>query len=299
MQKLGVWIKAGILVGLVGAGGAVAWERAGAAAGVAAPVISGPAAETAAASAPATILSHRAYYRLELASARNNSPVRGAAGEMVSSWQDACDGWAIDQRLNINFTYDEVTNNNQVSSTYTTWESKDGRRYRFSYRRAHSGLLAEELRGNATLERSGGSGKAVYTVPERREVDLPEGSYFPTAHTLLLIRTGEAGKPAMLSAKVFDGSDEEGINEVSAVLGAGKPLVSDVTKTVLPSGSPATAWPVRLAFFSLKADQSEPNYEMDTDLLPNGISEFMLIDYGDFKLRGTLEKIELLPKPSC
>lgn len=295
MHKLGTWLKVGALIGLVGVGGAVAWDRAGAAGVSPVPPAASRPPE---AGIPGAILPHRAHYKLELASARNHSSVRGASGEMTSSWEDACDGWTIAQNLDISFTYDEP-NDNQLSSTYTTWESKDGQRYRFSYRRSHNGQLAEELRGNATLDHPGGSGTATYTVPERREVVLPPGSYFPTAHTLRLIQAGQAGQPSMLSATVFDGSDEEGINEVSAVLGSGKPLMSDITKAALPPGSPSAAWPVRLAFFSLKADQTEPNYEMDTNLLPNGISEFMLIDYGDFKLRGTLDKIELLPEPDC
>ena len=34
-------------------------------------------------------------------------------------------------------------------------------------------------------------------------------------------------------------------------------------------------------------------------LLDNGVSQDMLLDYGDYVIRATLDEIEALPKPAC
>lgn len=243
-----------------------------------------------------SIMPHRAYYRMALASAKNGSDVRGADGLMIFEWKDACNGWAIEQRLDVDFTHGESEGVN-LASTFIAWESKDGTKYRFNYRRMGNGEQVEAYRGSATLSAPGGEGKANYTIPEAREVTLPVGSYFPTSHTMAMLQAAVAGKP-LFSASVFDGTDATGISDISAVIGHRRAVQVALARTGSEE-APDVAWPVRMAFFPGTGDQAEPDYEMDTTLLPNGVSEFMLIDYGDFKLRGSLEKIELLPKPDC
>lgn len=242
------------------------------------------------------IMAHRAFYRMQLASAKNGSDVRGADGMMIFEWKDACDGWAIEQRLDVDFTHGESEGIN-LASTFIAWESKDGTRYRFNYRRLGNGQEVEAYRGTATLSAPGGEGKAAYTQPAPKDVVLPAGTYFPTSHTMAMLQAAVAGKP-LFSAGVFDGTDAAGLSDISAVIGRRRPVQVALARTGSES-EPDISWPVRMAFFPVTGDQAEPDYEMDTTLLPNGVSEFMLIDYGDFKLRGALEKIEVLPKPDC
>lgn len=241
------------------------------------------------------ILAHRAYYKMTLDSARNNSEVKAAEGVMVFEWQDACDAWVVQQKLDVNFTHEEGEGA-QLTSDYTTWEAKDGLSYNFNYRSTVNDSPYENFRGTATLSAPGKAGTAKFTIPEEREMKLPVGTMFPTAHTLALIGAAEAKRP-LFTATVFDGTDAKGMSEISAVIGAEQPIKVELAKQGLTG--PAIAWPLRMAFFEIDSQQAEPEYEMDTTMLPNGVSEFMLIDYGKFRLRGTLEKVELLPKPEC
>lgn len=273
---------------------------AGASAAYAAVSADAPPAEVSATVADADIhpgiMAHRAVYRMDLVSARNNSDVRGASGVMSFEWKDACNGWATEQRLDVDFTHGDQNGVN-LTSTFIAWESKDGTKYRFNYRRLGNGQVIEAYRGSATLSAPGGNGIATYTMPEKREVALPAGSYFPTAHTLAMLDAAVARKP-IFTASVFDGTDTSGYSEINAVIGHRRPVDVAIARTGSEDG-PNVAWPVRMAFFSADGQQAEPDFEMDTTVLPNGVSEFMVIDYGDFKLRGTLEKLELLPKPEC
>jgi len=259
---------------------------------------SGPAASVAPAAVAVSpvVLPHRAIYRMSLDSVRNGSQIQAIEGLLYFDWQDACDGWNVEHRLTLNMTRDEGVEV-EVKSNYTTWESKDGTRFRFNYRYLLNGNVAEEYRGSAVLKAPGQTGLATYTIPAAREVKLPLGSYFPSSHTLALLQAATGQKP-LFAASVFDGTDEHGLSEISAIIGRQQPVAVEAARTGL-GDMPAVSWPIRMAFFPFEQDEAEPDYEMDTNLLPNGVSEFMLMDYGEFRLRGTLEQIELLEDPGC
>ena len=79
----------------------------------------------------AEIAPHRALYSMTLGSARNNSGVVDARGTMDYEWGETCDGWTIEQRYRLKMRYGETPDADIVSS-FVTWESKDGLRYRFN-----------------------------------------------------------------------------------------------------------------------------------------------------------------------
>ncbi len=235
---------------------------------------------------------HRAVYRMSLLSARNSSKVSDVRGRMMFEWADACDGWTTEQRFQLRFVYaegDEMA----MNTNYTTWEAKDGRRYRFNVRKLINGEVDEEVRGDAWLDKEGGT--ASFSKPEVQEMALPDGSMFPTAHTLAILDHARAGEN-FFNRIVFDGADADGATEVSTVIGnAG--TVKDERGDPLLQGK--KAWPVRMAFFPLSSDAPQPEYEMSLHLLQNGVAESMQIDYGDFTVNAILEKIEALPKSGC
>ena len=243
--------------------------------------------------AAADILPHRAVYKMSLLSARNSSKVSDVRGRMMFEWADACDGWTTEQRFQLRFVYaegDEMA----MNTNYTTWESKDGQRYRFNVRKLVNGEGDEEVRGEAKLDKDG-SGSASFTKPEPQEMELPPNSMFPTAHTLAILEHAGAGDN-FFNRIVFDGADSEGATEVSTVIGKADETKQEGTDPLLRG---KTVWPVRMAFFPLKSDAAQPEYEMSLRLLQNGVAESMQIDYGDFTVNAVLEKLEALPKSGC
>ena len=256
------------------------------------PVLAQPAA-TSMASVAAKIQPHRAIYAMSLGSARNGAKVSDVRGGMMFEWADACDGWTTEQRFQLRFVYSEG-DDMAMNTNYTTWEAKNGLRYRFNVRKLVNGELDEEVRGEANLQ-ADGAGTAQFTKPEPQEMELPAGTMFPTAHTLAILDHAERNEP-FFTRTIFDGSDAEGPTEVSTVTGKpGAPKESG-KDPLLKVGK---SWPVRMAFFPLQSDSAQPEYEMSLRLLENGIAESMQIDYGDFTVNAVLEKIEALPKSGC
>lgn len=245
------------------------------------------------------ITPHRAIYDMSLGAVKNGSNITDVSGRMLFEWADVCDGWAVQQHLQLHFSYAEGDDSN-VTSTVVSWESKDGKRYNFNVRRVTDGKETEVYRGKAVIN-ADGSGTVTYSEPKVKEVKLTPGTIFPSAHTEIIIQKALAGEK-LFTRRVFDGSDEEGVNDISAFIGPEENHLETTEmnpklkgKTILD----VPGWPVRLAFFKIDTETGEPDYEMDLNLLANGIARRMDIDYGDFSVTGRLSDIEPLPAPGC
>src|SRR5690349_7020400 len=199
---------------------------------------------------PAEIAPHRALYTMSLGNARNDSGVVDARGTMDYEWGETCEGWTIEQRYRLKMRYAETSDVDIVSS-FVTWESKDGLRYRFNQKQTRNGEVDQEIRGEARLDGPGKGGVAEFAKPQPQTLKLDPGVMFPSAHTILLIDSARAGEN-FVSRLIFDGASAE------------------------------------------KAD-----YELGMRLLDNGVSQDMVIDYGEYSIRAKLDDIEPLNKPNC
>lgn len=238
------------------------------------------------------LASHRAVYTMNLGTARSGSTTVDARGAMYLEWAEACDGWTVSQRVKLTLY---ITQGGEVDtdSNYSSWEAKDGSSYRFTVRNLRNGQVAEEFRGDARLDGPQRSGKAVFSTPSGLSFVLPKGAMFPTEHMLHLIAAAQAGE-RRLSRVMFDGASIDGPLEVNAIIGkrsAAPTTGNELTRKV--------SWPVRMAFFPLKSQQAEPEYEVAVQLHENGVADHFLLDYGDFTVTAELEKMEALPKPKC
>jgi hypothetical protein len=260
-------------------------------AGVALALAAAAPAPPAAAAAPAAeLLSHRAAYRLSLDQAGSSSGLAHVRGGLVLEWRAACDGWLSQQRLGFvaesedgpGFTYDV---------RFSSWESLDNTQLRFNVRSFDGPTMQEEFRGLAKLGAPGGTGLAHYSVPKGEDLALPAGTIFPTEHVADLIAAARAGEQ-VLSRQVFDGSGEDALTKATAVIGAGK-------RAALPGGGEETRWPVSIAYFGLKAEDSLPQFEIAFDLSEGGVLSDLRLDYGEFALKANLEKLETFPRPDC
>ena len=253
-------------------------------------LVSDPGA-VAASPAVTSILPHRALYAVSMEHVSSTSEVIGVDGKMAFEWRDDCDGWAVEQRYLMNFSRadgDSFT----VRSQYTTWESKDGAVYRYFVERNRDGGK-QRLEGRATLEPPAG-GVSVFAKPEKQRISLSTGTIFPTDQTLHLIDAARAGD-RFFRANVFDGSEVESDALISAVIG----MAREDTPPLQHAAVTGPFWPVRLAFFKPGSADQEPDFEMSLELMANGVARALVLDYGDFSARLTLEKIEVVDTPAC
>jgi hypothetical protein len=247
------------------------------------------------AASAAEIMTHRALYTMTLGRANGDAGITGASGTMAYQWGESCDGWTVEQRYRLKMGYSESADVN-IASNFVTWEAKDGLSYRFNQKETRNGADSEEIRGAAKLDGPGRGGAANFEKPEGKSFKLPPGMLFPSAHTMLLIDQAQAGEN-FISKHIFDGATVENAVLVSAVIGPKvEPDPAAAKKSPLLN---RPGWRVRLAFFPADQKEEKPDYELGMLLLDNGVSRDMVIDYGDYAIRATLDDIEPLPKTGC
>ena len=236
----------------------------------------------------ADLAAHRAIYNLKLETAQGSN-VQAATGSMSYEVQDACDGWAVRQRLTLDITNAEGQNVEMVSD-YVTWESKGGHNFRFRMKQTTENATTQQTEGEANTGPQGG--EARYTLPSVNKIALPPGTLLPMAHTNAIIEAARAGKK-FLGIPLFDGTSEKGAQDTNIVILDWK-----------PAGTEGKAWPdllklpsthVHVAFFDRTRDATTPEYEVGMRYWENGVGDDLRMDFGDFVMDGKMTQFTLLP----
>ncbi|MEN0073851.1 MAG: DUF1849 family protein, partial [Paracraurococcus sp.] len=102
------------------------------------------------------MVGHRAAYRLTLDKVRDNSDIARAEGVMLYEVVDSCDGWATRQRFQLRLT-DRDGQDVETASDYSTFETKDGKKIRFSLTQTSQGAVSQRVAGEAEVTPDGGT----------------------------------------------------------------------------------------------------------------------------------------------
>jgi len=244
----------------------------------------------------ANLVPHRALYVLSLDKADRGSQVASVSGEMGVDWSRSCAGWTFEHRSLMDVAFAERRPIRLVTNA-ATWESADGREFRFTVRNLTDGRIAETIEGTAHMAKSGAAGQIQFTAPKRKRMSLPVGTLFPIAHAVAVIDAADRSA-TMLTRHVFDGMGFDGAFEVSAVLGA--PRMSVVQHF---PGAQARAhrrhFPVQLAYFKAADPAGLPVHEVGMHLFDDGIADQLLMRFDDFIVRARLDRLELEAPPDC
>ncbi len=236
---------------------------------------------------------HRAVYDLKMDRVKEGGGVLDARGRIVLEIKQSCDGYVTRQRTLI-----EIQNqggSGVVSdSNLSTFENFEGTSLRFTSQNTINGQQVEDTDGFASNTQD--ERKAVYRGEEGGEEELPEGVMFPGQHSVKVLEAAHRGLP-LLSAKIFDGTGMEALQDSLTVIGKSKvepnaPILDSKMKGM-------KAWNVQMSFFNLEDRGDEPDYSVHVNLYENGVGDNLFLNYQDFSLKGTLTQLELLEAPSC
>lgn len=241
-------------------------------------------------SVQAGFIPHKALYEIKLSGKKSGAQILNVHGHMLYDWNSNCEAWNSSHKFTLVYEYADAPPM-QVSSDYSLYELFDGSSLNYSSQRKSEGELIEELRGSALINEEGG--QAVNRMPEGVSFDLPAGTLFPMRHSLEVFKNMRAGKK-FFNAVIFDGSDQEGPISVNAFMGAPRnaPESLKSIKAIDQSLLDSQAHFIRLAFFPLKSETSEADYEMSMTLHDNGVISDMEIDYEDFSVVQRLVALE-------
>jgi EipB-like len=242
---------------------------------------------------------HRAVYDIALARTDQGSGVSSADGKMVFEVTgNACEGYKMRQRMLVNIGDDEG-NVGLLDFRITTFESGDGDVYSFDSRTTVNQEVVEAVEGEA--RRSGGNIEVSLKQPTEKTVTLDGGVLFPSQHLEAILDAARADRK-FLSANIYEGAGTgETTDEAAAAIGEPMPA------TDAPLRSGVRHWPVSVGYFDPATEggsasglgEELPSYQMSFTLYENGVTNDLVMDYGNYALSGSLKTIEPLASADC
>ena len=257
---------------------------------------------SASAGAGVSLAPHRAVYDVKLEQARTGSNVAGLTGRLVIELRGSdCEGYTVDFRLVTRFS-DADGKSNVTDLRSSTFETGNAESFRFVTQNFTNREIREETKG-AARRKDDSEIEVSLDKPRKKRFALKPDVLFPTQHLKRIVAAALDGGRT-LQVPVFDGSETgDKVYQTAAVIGgpisADKPSKDNVPDHELLHG--LTRWPVTISYYETAEGTGEqtPVYEVSFDLYANGVSRDLLLDYGDFSIRGALTEIDALPQPSC
>jgi hypothetical protein len=244
--------------------------------------------------APA-LLPHRAVYDLTLDRQSGSSGIATLKGRLVIELMgSACEGYTVNFRLVSQFAdSDGRTTTSDLRSS--TFEGGSGETFRFVTRNYVNDSLTEETDGVA--QRKGEDVAVKLTKPADKTFQIEREVLFPTEHLNRVIAAAEKGE-AIVQANVYDGSETgEKVYLTTAVIGHESRTPSSEDR---PGLEGVTQWPVAISYFEQpEGGEQLPVYELSFRMYANGVSGNLVLDYGEFAVRGALSTLDVLSAAPC
>lgn len=255
-------------------------------------------------SAPVKLAPHRAVYDFVLGSTRTSNSISALSGRMVYEFTGStCEGFTQTMRFVTRTTAQsgEAQLSDQRS---TSWEDNAGVNYRFQSSQYRDQKLTDQTAGTAIRGQGEADTRIDLTHPDKRFTAIGGAALFPVQHSVQMIEAARRGR-SNFKADFFDGSEG---GEKTYVINAmiGRPVAASFNKSLKRVGQAdkldgIPAWPVALSYFEQGSERTDavPVYEMSFLIFANGVSRRLVIDNGEYQMKGELSEFTLIDTPPC
>jgi hypothetical protein len=250
-----------------------------------------------------TLVPHRAIYDLSLLSRESSSSVMTVRGRMVHEFNGAsCEGYSVSMRW-VAEMGGPAGDVDVEDIRFASFEEGDSASYNFTSVRRRNDAVVGEVKAHALGAAAGKAGRVRLSAPADGEVALPAGTIFPTAHLRSIIRMAMADEH-IVEQDVYDVSEDgRQIYHTLAVVGAAQETSSARATQAEPARKALAGlreWRVTVSYFEGTGVGDEtPAFSQSFDLFENGVESGLVLDYGDFVIRGRLTDLEYLDSPDC
>lgn len=240
------------------------------------------------------LLPYRGVYDIQLENASDKAGISSLSGRMVYEFSGSkCSGYTTRFRFVTQVYMDEMSSRVSDMQT-TTYESTDGKEFRFASKSYADRELTKELSG--TAKHIDNKIQVAISNPKKEDFVL-EKADFPTTHTLEVLNHALSGK-RFFKAALFDGSDDaDQLTDTTVVIGELRAGGVDSETKVMGDIGKQDVWPVTISYFDDdKNKEGLPSYRTSFLLYKNGITRDLMMDYGDFSVRARLVRLDVFDK---
>jgi hypothetical protein len=230
--------------------------------------------------------------------ALGDNPGTGGITALKGSYQIhaelRCDGWLINEAMEFQMQGAQGPLP-PTAARSRSWESIDGRGYRYELTVTRGNQVVEQVDLKALMGGAGQPGRAEFTLPQQRSVDLPAGTMFPNDFKLYLIEQAMIGQNAA-GRTVFPGWGSGKPFAYSARMGRPENTPSGQTNGLDAMGN-AIYWPMQMAVNDPSTGQELMKQAMT--LRADGIAGSYVFDYTTFTMAARLMQVQPLQMPTC
>lgn len=253
------------------------------------------------AQAEVALAPHRITYDLKLKEASDKKGISAATGRMVFEFLgSACEGFTSTARIVLNMkgqNGESIVNDQRT----TSFETADENNFRFVTTAFINGQPKDSISGEA--KRAGEGIALKLTKPAPHTANFARDVKFPNGFLKAIIE-GAAKGEKFVAQDVYDGGDGGKIlyNTSATIQNAQSQDGSDIVKAALEKkdAKALKKWRVQVGYFdSAKAGDPLPDYSFSAILYENGVTDQIIIDYGDIAFIGTTKSFEVLPVGVC
>ena len=238
------------------------------------------------------LLSHKATYSLKIENIKDNSFLEGGQGQTFFEMAENCNGWNIKEDYVIVYELPDNKMANSFSS-YSTFENYLGTKHSFELNEKSQFSGDKSYQGFVEKDKKNISGSIINNSIEK--ITFKKDILFPIEHLLKLIKAAKSGEKIFTEKVFFGNEDEEFIKIVSAFIGQIRN--SNLEDIEYLKGK--KIWPMNVAFYREKAQQENPEYEINLEIDNLGVVHSYKVDYGNFEIKASLKKFEIIPKIKC
>ncbi len=249
-----------------------------------------------------TLAPHRAFYILEADKLDDKGGISAIAGKLAYEITGSeCEGYAVNYRIANRYIQGEGSPQT-MDIQLNSFESGDGLQLDMKQKQYINANLQSETRVKAKKPKDGGLVTGELEGKETKSFTVDATAIFPTAFQKKLMQDAEKGETRSVSL-VYEGSDDEKPSRAISFIGVKK------TGSLVKAGADAPTldalnklpyWPVTVSYYDAKATgDDQPTYAASFNMLENGVSIDLVLDYGSYSLKGKLEKIEMLKAEPC
>ena len=247
------------------------------------------------------LAAHRAIYDLKLSKSQGKQSLQAVRGRIVYDFSGStCEGYGLQFRQVTEL--DNGEGKTAVSDLRsTTWEDGSAKSFRFNSQNYLNDELVDTVDGEASRRSNGVTVKL--TKPEGKQFEAGSVS-FPTEQMRGILLAARGGQ-SLLDLGIYDGSENrQKIYQSLTVIGRKIPAEDHKPSDAAASQAALDhmdRWPVTISYFdkSDKGGEQTPSYTISFELYNNGISRALVLDYGDFAVRGEMTSLELKNTKPC